>query len=62
MKYSSGDIYEGYFKDGQPHGHGIKKQGDFTSSSATIYTGEWVNGVKQGLCQVHKYSLYIMSL
>lgn len=48
MKYSSGDIYEGYFKDSQPHGHGIKKQGDFTSSSATIYTGEWVNGFKQG--------------
>ncbi|KAL4715174.1 hypothetical protein ACJJTC_012221 [Scirpophaga incertulas] len=48
MKYISGDIYEGYFKDGQPHGHGIKKQGDFTCSSATIYTGEWVNGSKQG--------------
>ncbi|XP_049870567.1 alsin [Pectinophora gossypiella] len=48
MKYTNGDIYEGYFKDGQPHGHGIKKQGDFTSSSATIYTGEWVNGVRQG--------------
>ncbi|XP_059059278.1 alsin isoform X2 [Achroia grisella] len=48
MKYVTGDIYEGYFKDGQPHGHGIKKQGDFTSSSATIYTGEWVNGAKQG--------------
>ncbi|XP_063838973.1 alsin [Ostrinia nubilalis] len=48
MRYTNGDIYEGYFKDGQPHGHGIKKQGDFTSSSATIYTGEWVNGAKQG--------------
>ncbi|XP_045511220.1 alsin [Colias croceus] len=48
MKYASGDIYEGYFKDGHPHGHGIKKQGDFTSSSATIYTGEWVAGVRQG--------------
>lgn len=31
-----------------PHGHGIRKQGDFTSSNATIYTGEWFNGVKQG--------------
>ncbi|CAK1549644.1 unnamed protein product [Leptosia nina] len=48
MKYTTGDIYEGYFKDGHPHGHGIKKQGDFTSSSATIYTGEWVGGVRQG--------------
>ncbi|KAI5639649.1 vacuolar sorting protein 9 (VPS9) domain-containing protein [Phthorimaea operculella] len=48
MKYTNSDIYEGYFKDGLPHGHGIKKQGDFTSSSATIYTGEWINGVRQG--------------
>ncbi|CAB3248214.1 unnamed protein product [Arctia plantaginis] len=48
MKFTTGDIYEGYFKDGQPHGHGIKKQGDFTTSLATIYTGEWNNGVKQG--------------
>ncbi|CAH2104972.1 unnamed protein product [Euphydryas editha] len=48
LKYTSGDIYEGYFKDGHPHGHGIKKQGDFTSSTATIYTGEWVVGVKHG--------------
>ncbi|XP_013133821.1 PREDICTED: uncharacterized protein LOC106099733 [Papilio polytes] len=48
MKYLSGDIYEGYFKEGNPHGHGVKKQGDFKSSNATIYTGEWVNGVRQG--------------
>ncbi|XP_072936402.1 alsin isoform X2 [Epargyreus clarus] len=48
MKYTTGDVYEGYFKDGLPHGHGIKKQGDFTSSSATIYTGEWNCGVRQG--------------
>ncbi|XP_050685378.1 alsin isoform X2 [Leptidea sinapis] len=48
MKYAAGDIYEGYFKDGHPHGHGIKRQGDFTSLSATIYTGEWIAGVKQG--------------
>lgn len=48
MKYTSGDIYEGYFKDGLPHGHGIKRQGDFTTSTATIYTGEWVSGMRQG--------------
>lgn len=48
MKYANGDIYEGYFKDGQCHGHGIKRQGGFTSTSATIYTGDWANGVKQG--------------
>lgn len=48
QKFINGDIYEGYFKDGAAHGHGVKKQGDFTSSSATIYTGEWSNGVKSG--------------
>ncbi|XP_050362138.1 alsin [Nymphalis io] len=48
LKYTSGDIYEGYFKDGHPHGHGIKRQGDFTTSTATIYTGEWVVGVRHG--------------
>ncbi|XP_064292044.1 alsin isoform X1 [Plodia interpunctella] len=48
LKYTTGDIYEGYFKDGLCHGHGIKKQGDFTSSTATIYTGEWTSGVRQG--------------
>lgn len=48
MKYISGDIYEGYFKDGLAHGHGVRKQGDFTTSTATIYMGEWVQGVRQG--------------
>ncbi|XP_068620925.1 alsin [Battus philenor] len=48
MKYLSGDIYEGYFRDGHAHGHGVKKQGDFKSSNATIYTGEWVSGVRHG--------------
>ncbi|CAH2066088.1 unnamed protein product, partial [Iphiclides podalirius] len=48
MKYTSGDLFEGYFREGHPHGHGVKKQGDFKSSNATIYTGEWAFGVRQG--------------
>ena len=47
-RYTNGDMYEGYFKDGLPHGHGVQKQGHFTASLASVYIGEWVNGVKQG--------------
>ncbi|KAJ9583748.1 hypothetical protein L9F63_021911 [Diploptera punctata] len=48
IKYVNGDMYEGYFKDGLPHGHGVQKQGHFMASLASVYIGEWVNGVKQG--------------
>nr|CAD7444435.1 unnamed protein product [Timema bartmani] len=47
-KYENGDVYEGHFKDGHPNGHGIHKQGHFMASMASVYIGEWVNGVKQG--------------
>lgn len=48
MKYTCGDIYEGYFKDGLPHGHGVRKQGHFMASAASVYIGEWVAGTKYG--------------
>lgn len=48
VRYVNGDIYEGYFKDGLPQGHGIKKEGHFMASVASIYIGEWVSGLKQG--------------
>jgi hypothetical protein len=41
-------MYEGYFKNGVAHGHGLQKQGHFTASVASVYIGEWVNGIKQG--------------
>jgi hypothetical protein len=41
-------MYEGHFKDGVAHGHGLQKQGHFMASVASVYIGEWVNGVKQG--------------
>lgn len=47
-RYINGDIYEGYFKDGLPHGHGVKKEGHFMASVATVYVGEWMHGVKNG--------------
>ncbi|XP_057324785.1 alsin isoform X2 [Microplitis mediator] len=48
FKYINGDVYDGYFKDGLPHGHGVKKEGQFMASVATVYIGEWMNGVKYG--------------
>ncbi|KAJ8681235.1 hypothetical protein QAD02_017022 [Eretmocerus hayati] len=48
MNYINGEVYEGYFKDGQPHGHGMKKEGHFMASVASVYVGEWENGVKRG--------------
>lgn len=48
LRYAGGDVYDGYFKDGLPHGHGTRKEGHFTASVASLYIGEWANGVKQG--------------
>ncbi|KAK3916569.1 Alsin [Frankliniella fusca] len=48
LKYEGGDVYDGFFKDGLPHGHGTRKEGHFTASVASLYIGEWANGVKQG--------------
>lgn len=48
FRYEGGDVYDGCFKDGLPHGHGTRKEGHFTASVASLYIGEWANGVKQG--------------
>lgn len=47
-RYEDGDIYEGYYKDGLASGHGVRKSGSFKSNTATVYVGEWVNGLRQG--------------
>ena len=52
LRYASGDVYEGYFKDSRKHGHGVLKQGKLTARGpgplASIYIGEWVNDKKNG--------------
>ena len=48
LQYSNGDIYKGMFKDSRPHGQGILKQGRFMGSGASVYVGEWVNGLRNG--------------
>lgn len=48
LKCEGGDVYDGFFKDGLPHGHGTRREGHFTANVASLYIGEWANGVKQG--------------
>jgi len=39
-----GNIYEGEYKNGKPHGHGTMTSSD----NKTIYDGEWENGMRHG--------------
>lgn len=48
LNYSNGDMYKGSFKDGLPHGHGVLRKGNFNTSTASIYIGEWHSGGKSG--------------
>merc|ERR1719334_1003888 len=43
-----GFIYEGNLQDGIPLGHGIKKEGKFMGSGASVYIGSWSKGLKNG--------------
>ena len=49
MKFNKVDslIYT-QVKDGKPHGQGVMKQGRFMNSIASVYIGEWANGLKSG--------------
>ena len=40
--------YEGGLEEGRPHGHGIRREGKFMESGASLYIGDWVRGVRQG--------------
>ncbi|XP_045621973.1 alsin isoform X2 [Procambarus clarkii] len=48
IRYANKDVYIGYLHESQPHGHGELKKGRFSSQAASVYTGEWNSGVKQG--------------
>ena len=47
-RYANNDVYEGYFQDNQPHGHGTLKRGHFLTSAADVYVGQWDSGQKHG--------------
>lgn len=51
MKYTSGAVYEGQWRDNLPHGHGVRKQGRLAQGSeagASVYVGEWTSGTRNG--------------
>jgi len=39
MTYSNGDVYEGDWRDGNPHG-----KGKMTYSNGHVYEGDWRDG------------------
>ena len=47
-RYANEDVYEGYFEDNLPHGHGTLKRGHFLTSAAHVYFGQWECGQKHG--------------
>ncbi|ELK04842.1 Alsin [Pteropus alecto] len=43
--YASGEVFEGCFQDNMRHGHGLLRSGKLTSSSPSMFIGQWGNGV-----------------
>jgi len=48
LRFADGSIYEGDLMDGQPQGHGIRKEGKFMGLGASVYIGEWEKGARHG--------------
>lgn len=46
--YANGEIYEGCFQDNNRHGHGLLRSGKLTSSSPSMFIGQWVMDKKTG--------------
>ena len=47
FSWSNGDSFEGYCKNGQPHGHGVYRSVS-TNFGQQFYVGAFENGVKHG--------------
>ncbi|EPQ02701.1 Alsin [Myotis brandtii] len=46
--YASGEVFEGCFQDNMRHGHGLLRSGKLTSSSPSMFIGQWVMDKKSG--------------
>ncbi|XP_075036244.1 alsin [Mixophyes fleayi] len=46
--YANGEVYEGCFQDNNRHGHGLLRSGKLTSSSPSMFIGQWVVDKKTG--------------
>ncbi|KAM6463236.1 alsin isoform 1-T1 [Liasis olivaceus] len=47
-RYATGEVYEGSFQDNVRHGHGLLRSGKLTSSSPSMFIGQWVMDKKVG--------------
>uniref|UniRef100_A0A8C2BMX5 Alsin Rho guanine nucleotide exchange factor ALS2 b n=1 Tax=Cyprinus carpio TaxID=7962 RepID=A0A8C2BMX5_CYPCA len=48
FRYASGEIYEGSFLDNMRHGHGMLRSGKLSSTSPSVFIGQWQNDKKSG--------------
>ncbi|XP_061463962.1 alsin isoform X2 [Rhineura floridana] len=46
--YATGEVYEGSFQDNMRHGHGLLRSGKLTSTSPSMFIGQWVIDKKTG--------------
>lgn len=46
--YASGEVFEGCFQDNMRHGHGLLRSGKLTSSSPSMFIGQWTMDKKAG--------------
>ncbi|XP_018581173.1 alsin isoform X3 [Scleropages formosus] len=46
--YATGEVYEGSFQDNARHGHGMLRSGKLTSSSPSVFIGQWIQDKKTG--------------
>ncbi|XP_062434697.1 alsin isoform X2 [Rhea pennata] len=46
--YATGEVYEGCFQNNMRHGHGLLRSGKLTSSSPSMFIGQWTMDKKNG--------------
>ena len=61
--YASGEVFEGCFQDNMRHGHGLLRSGKLTSSSPSMFIGQWVMDKKAGygvFDDITRYSIMLL--
>lgn len=61
--YASGEVFEGCFQDNMRHGHGLLRSGKLTSSSPSMFIGQWVMDKKSGygvFDDITRYSILLL--
>lgn len=43
IKHTNGDIYQGEWKNGMPHGEGV-----YVDTQGSVYKGQWANDLYDG--------------